>query len=247
VIKLCPQATACRVNADVLKSHDRVTKTLDATFVAKITAAQVGNLVPKVFYREETLVRDKVTESYKITYPSSQDIVGQFVSAGVRARTSVGPAPVSVTDKSIKWSLRGMKLVKDQVVYFEIPDSHRTKKLTKVTLTQRQDDKDNSTPLKGRFDESPAYTAVELYALTEETTDRWRYWGGPVKFNAPKGSFFGEIETEANVKPKTLDWTITKGDANDQPSSTPFSYGAMRLLGLGTDPATLYELQLEYD
>ena len=247
VIKLCPVVGACKVAADVLKSSDRITKTLDAAFVAKLTGSSVGTLTPKIFYREETLIKDKVTETYKITYPSTQELVTQFVSAGVKSKTSEGPAPISVADKAIKWSLRGIKLVKDQVIYFEIPESHRSKKLLKVSLTQRQDEKDNSTPLKGRFDESPAYTSVELYALTEETSDRWRYWGGPVKFSAPKGSFFGDIEAEATVKAKTLDWNTTKGDVSNTASTTSFNYGAMRLLGLGTDPATLYELQLEFE
>lgn len=247
VIKLCPQSAVCRVNADVLKNSQRTTKTLDAGFVTKLTSLQVGSLIPKVFYQDQGLVKDKVTEPYKITYPSSKELVSGFVAAGVKSKTSEGPAPLSVSSKEIKWNLGGVKLTKGQVLYFELPESHRDRKVSKISLSQRQDEKDNSTPLKGRFDASPAYTSVQLYALTEETTDRWRYWGGPVKFDAPKGSFFGDIETESKMTPKTLDWTITKGDLSDQASATKFNYGALRILGLGTDPSTIYELKLEFE
>ena len=247
VIKLCTQGVACKVNADILSSANRVTKPLDNGIVSKITSLQVGNLVPKIFYSDETLVKDRVTNQYKITYPSGQELLNQFMSAAPRSKASSGPAPVAQDDKSIRYNFKGMKLAKDQVLYFDLPDDYRDKKLIKVTMTQRQDQADNTTPLKNKFDASPAYTSVELYALTEETTDRWRYWGGPVKYNAPKGSFFGDIESEARMTPRTLDWKITKGDLTDQASATNFSYGAMRISGLGTDPATLYELKLEYE
>src|SRR5690606_15414554 len=148
---------------------------------------------------------------YEVVFPPSRTIVDKEIASAKHKKVEIAGDAIAVDARTLKWDLRKRKLGKDEAIYFTIPERLRSKKLTKISLLQRQAEEDNSTALRGRFDDSPAYTSVQVYALSEDTDDLWRYWGGTFRHNNPKGSVFGELVAEDRMQPWHLEpWTNTK-------------------------------------
>jgi len=247
VVKLCPKDELCIAGTEVFKNYPISRRKLDQALLDNITSLEIRGKNPKIFF-EPTKIEgnEKVTPPTVIKFLKSDELFSKLLKESSFQAKPFDAATIK-NDLFLQWDFKGAKLAKGSAFYLKIPDEYRSKTLKSVTISQRQDPKDNSTPLSGNFDKSPAYTSVEFYALNEENVDPWRYWGGATKFNNPKGSFFGDLKTEAQLASQSLtDWSISKGHETNQSFTQLNKIGAIRVVGVGIDPATIHSLKVEF-
>lgn len=249
VFKLCPKKASCKISASYFKDYKRSRRWINKELVESIVSQEIDGQVPKLFLVETTLKADETVSPPFTPAPLTAKEIIDTELKSAKAKTAEKIAgPKTVEKNKITWEFNGKKLPAGNALYMEIPDSHRSSKLKKVTLYQRQDDKDNSTPLVGKFDKSPAYTGVEFYVSADDLDENWRYLSNPGKYDPPKDSFFADLISEARVKGvSVVAQDVSKGHDSGKEVSTPLLIAAVRLLGLGTDPATLYKLELDFE
>jgi hypothetical protein len=249
VIKLCPVNDTCLIHKAIFKDYPRSRRKIDAQTLNKISSLKVRSKVPKVFFSDGPIPADVVaSEAPAVKYPGPDVLFSQLLKdSSFKNQTPFSQAS-SVVGSTLVWNLRGRKIGKGEAIYFNLPQEYRAKKLVKVTLMQRQDAKDNSTPLRGRYDASPSYTAVEFYALNPDNQDNWRYWGGKTRHDNPKGSFFADLLSEEQMVSRSLTgWNSTRGHDSNAAFDQDTNFAALRLIGVGADPATLYSLEVEFE
>jgi hypothetical protein len=249
IIKLCPQKSKCSLDTPIFNTYPRSTRHIDNQTVDNIIAREIKGKKPRFFFMNGTLSADEeVSDAYVKTFPKKAELMAALEKEASFKSYFRIPEASKIDENSLSWDLGGRKLPNGSAIYLDIPDSFRKKRIKKVTLLERQDVADNSTPLKGRWDSSPAYTGIEIYALTDQTTDNWRYPNKTTHASTPKNSLFSDIRTEEEMIPQVIsDWSTTFGDAENEKIADKFSVGAVRLLGLGTDPATVYKLDIEFE
>lgn len=242
VFKLCPKYKSCAISPNIFADHASSKRKLSNMTISSITGTEINGLTPKFFTSPETIAAEEsVTPPRK--WPGSSELMALVTADKSSIVKMIAGAETS--SNTINVSFGGIKLGKGQAIYISLPESLRGKAIKSVTLTQHQHPKDNSTTIVRRYDASPAYTSVQFFALTAEATDNWRYWGGTTRYKNPKGSYFADVSVTPKEN-KTTDWSVMKGHDSDDVYSQEESYGAIRLLGLGTDPATLSDLTVVF-
>lgn len=250
IIKACPVSDSCKVNSPYLSGAQRSLRSLDDRLISQLKNARFSNLRPKIFYANGTLAKaDFATDAFIPTLPNAADTMAERLNEESSSFKYSGTAPAPVMKgNTLHWDFAGRKLRPQEVLYLPLPESLKGKVPKNVELLQYQDNTDNSTPLVRRYDASPAYTSIQFYSLALGLSDRWRCYGGDFRYNPPGSAVYADIAANAAAaKPtKLTGWDQTKGYGGGVKEAVAPETGAIRLLGLGVDSATLVGLDIEF-
>jgi hypothetical protein len=250
VFKMCTKNLSCKLTTDAFKKYKRSRRILDEKLIKQITSYENNGMKPKLFYQETTIdAKDDVSLPSKTIYPSNIEIMNNLEKEQKFETFERIKEPTHQEDEQLQWSLEARKLKAQGAIYLDIPEKYRNKRIKNITLTQRQDYEDNTTSQYAKIDKSPAYTSIQFYTLTESTDDFWRYPAVHVqKLITPKFSLFAELRDEDQMRSVTIPFSgKTRGHETDVESTEVLSIGAVRLLGIGIDAATLYEFTIEFE
>ncbi|MFZ4713750.1 MAG: hypothetical protein ACOYL6_08575 [Bacteriovoracaceae bacterium] len=250
VIKFCPKTTSCSLSHPLLASAKRSDRLLDEEWENRIASITNGNKSAKIFYANGKIDAKSIkTGQFLEVLPAPKSLLSKLKEADADkfSKSSSNEKPV-IGDKKLSWDLKSFKLAKDEALYLLVPDAFRKLNVSSVTIKQYQAEADNSTPLKGKWDDSPAYTSAQFYSLDSKLTDRWRYNAAKSKHNIPKGGLFADLLAPAEASAVSqYGWNATLGVSDESAVSSNLKTGVIRLVGVGTDPATIQNIEVNFE
>ena len=189
-----------------------------------------------------------LAESPKASESELQAVIESDKARGLKV-AGVANEPSSKNSSSVTFRLDSRRLDPGQVLYLVIPKELREGAVDFAVLSHRQDPAHDQSHVQNYldYDNTPAYTSVQLLDLSQAKNDQWRYWLGPG--SSSFGAKFAEIRDYSNPEIEGLySWRkLGHGSVYGSLKTTEALHPSMiRLVASGSDPVFIHELQLKF-
>ncbi len=250
VIKLCPKDLVCTLNHSLLGHNKRSKRQLPADWENRISKIVSGKKHAKIFYANGS-IDSKSIKTFPVpeVLPNSKVLLEKLKDndSSNYSKSLVADAP-KISTKVLSYNLKSNKLNSKEALYLSVPENYRSLVVKSVRLKQFQDPSDNSTPLRGKWDDSPAYSSVQLYSLDSDLAERWRYSPLSSRHSIPLGALYADLKTADQSSFQNLDnWKATLGVSDQMTTTGELKIGAIRIINVGIDPATLQEIEVLFE